>query len=437
MQNIKENKFLPDITFVCHYFPPDESVGIRRVLFWVNYFSKKGIKVLVVTTKKTNSAIHLKDLGDNVRVVEYSIFGFSNLDFSVTVNNTNELSVENIIHQESRFIRFLKVIKRKYLNPMVGQLSDPRIISVATCLFFIRTNWRVSALSEYDFSKTTFISTAPPWPLHFLGLSLANKYDRNIFLDYRDPFSSNHMFSSKLSFIEKKIDTYLCSKAEGVFSVSESWVEFYSAFSRNVYLLRNGYDKSLFVNSGPTLALCNKEVVRIGYFGSVEHKERFPQLIFDYIEAGNKNVVIEFYGVYSLVEEYLTEKPDLYKYVKLRGKKPYEECLEIMRNTDVNLLCETFSGDSLSHRGVIPTKLYEYIAAKRPILAMISNDSDMIPLLKKSGLLFSQVSSYSDLKLALSSSYINSLDLKADVDFIDSLTRQSVAEKLLMDITNV
>ena len=68
---------------------------------------------------------------------------------------------------------------------------------------------------------------------------------------------------------------------------------------------------------------------------------------------------------------------------------------------------------------------------------MISNDSDMIPLLKKSGLLFSQVSSYSDLKLALSSSYINSLDLKADVDFIDSLTRQSVAEKLLMDITNV
>jgi hypothetical protein len=58
-----------------------------------------------------------------------------------------------------------------------------------------------------------------------------------------------------------------------------------------------------------------------------------------------------------------------------------------MANSDFNLMCETMLGNSLSHAGVMTTKLFEYLAVERPVLALISPSSDMVSALSESGLL--------------------------------------------------
>ncbi|SQH77488.1 conserved protein of unknown function,might belong to TPR/glycosyl transferase domain protein [Shewanella benthica] len=433
MRTATIEKFQPDITFVCHYFPPNDTVGIRRVLFWVEYFSNQGKKVLVITTAKMNSEGIYNLFNENVLVVEYDFFSVKCL--SRQKNNYSKPKVSRSKNKSWTSFLFdcLLKLKRKVVNPFLGQLFDPRLINCFGFSIRIKLGLLLSGFDSVCFKKTTIISTAPPWPMHLLGITLAEKYNAKLYLDYRDPFSSNHMFSSTFSKFEKKIDKYLCGKAMGVFSVSDSWVKYYSNYSEKVYLLRNGFDTSQMCKNVSTKEITitsNDTPLRIGYFGSVEHKERLPVLLLDFLRNNKPNIILEFYGTYGLVSEYVKEFPEVKPFISLNGKVKYEECLEIMQSVDINLLSETSCGESLSHRGVMPTKLYEYIGAKKPILALISHQSDMVEVLHQSGLLFSLVKDISDLEHCLSVKYIQSFEYNIEHDFIESLSRQSVAVKL-------
>lgn len=427
-------RFKPDIVFVCHYFPPQENVGIRRVLFWCNYFVKQGYHILVITTRKGASARVFDDLDVKVKVIEYGALSDRYVEPIQSLKpNKNSLSRRIIPSQKkSRLMEGLVRFKRVIINRYLGQILDSRLIPALmySLRITIGGSW-FSKIHTVDMSNAVIISTAPPWPMHIMGFFLARKFGCKWFLDYRDPFSKNHMFGQALAQLERVVDIFLCRAADAVFTVSTSWVAYYKRLNANTILIRNGYDSD---KTFRTDVATNDAV--INYFGSIEHVERIPIALFEFLERYEPDIRVRFYGSCPLIESLLNEKESLRKYVSVEGRFTYEECLRRMASGGINLLVETANGFSLSHRGVIPTKLYEYIAARRPIIALINKNLDMADILKSTGLCIGIANDAEELNRVYRDYVENKINIIPNEDLIKSFSRQNSANKMLSIIKN-
>jgi hypothetical protein len=83
-----------------------------------------------------------------------------------------------------------------------------------------------------------------------------------------------------------------------------------------------------------------------------------------------------------------TPLPDLLRsrgwddFVGMQGQRPYQETLGAMDDADILVLF-----DSPGRRIGVPAKLYEYLGAGRPVLALAEPDGDTATILRDSGAL--------------------------------------------------
>ncbi len=78
----------------------------------------------------------------------------------------------------------------------------------------------------------------------------------------------------------------------------------------------------------------------------------------------------------------LVQKRGWADFVRMEGQRPYEETLDSLSTADILVLF-----DSPGRRIGVPAKLYEYLGAGRPILALAEPDGDTAAILRSSGVL--------------------------------------------------
>ena len=418
------------LVIVCHYFPPHNSCGVRRVLFWANFLANNGHNITVLTSKKIKRKIRPQHVHHSVKIIDFSYGKLRKLesgklqDFAFAANNKSSL-----------FIKIATQIKRKIFNPTFGQILDPNIFSVlVTIATLFWQNLMANKSTRDIFDNSLILSTSPPWSMHLLGLSISKIFKLPLIIDYRDQFSENHMFGGYFGFLEKKLDIMFCKFASKIITVSPSMKKYYSQFNNEVEIIMNGYDPQLFWPSD----VPPNEICVIRYFGSIHHKSRLPVILFEglkeKIRANKQNypkLRVEFFGDVPLVEAYLLKNPELKEIVMIKGNLPLTGVRSLMASADYNLMCETMEGETLSHRGVMTTKLFEYLAVQRPVLAIISPFSDVIKVLKKSGMLVGPFQSTTDILHWLENYNLKQHDFMPNIDYITSLSRVEGAETLI------
>jgi hypothetical protein len=426
-----ENISKQPLVFVCHYFPPDTSVGIRRVLYWSNYFAEAGYKVTVITTPKANSELAYLDVHSSIRIYEFGYFGLR------LVKNKPIVRVDSdACHSAERgYLEWARKIKQKVFNRFIGQLADNRLIYVlpfALHLWCFSSSAKYKFLREIDsgFGQPVIISTAPPWPVHLVANLLSKKFKLPHIVDYRDPFFGNHVFSQNLTCFERYIDYYLCNHAYAVTTVSESWVAHYRTLSKNVFLIRNGFDHTKMENyKGKSVGYerSNSNLISLGYFGSIEVDCRIPKRLIEYVVSNSDIFEMHFYGRCDLAQEYAKSLDCSCENMIFHGTLEYSKALLAMSQMDVNVVCES-GGEGASHRGLIPTKIYEYVRVYRPVLAIMNSTHDTIDILDNSGLLLKCVPpdcfDFEFLK------DVPKMDPSPNYVYIDSLSRDSGAQIL-------
>ena len=260
--------------------------------------------------------------------------------------------------------------------------------------------------------------------------SISKAFGLPFIMDYRDPFYGNHVFSSKLSGLEKVIDRYLCRSSDAVTTVSPSWVEHYKQLSDNVRLIRNGYDESKMVgiehNSVVSINSSGRSIT-LGYFGSIEIESRIPKNLLRQVVEPGSNLEIHFFGRCDLAQEFVRSLPGVLENCKFHGLIDYTSALEYMRNMDINIVCES-DNVGVSERGLIPTKVYEYVRSYRPIIAIMNEEHDSVEILRRSGLLIRCVSStFKDFSFI---GDLSSINLYPDQEYITTLSRENGAVEL-------
>jgi glycosyltransferase involved in cell wall biosynthesis len=221
------------------------------------------------------------------------------------------------------------------------------------------------------------ISSSMPMTCHLIAKTLAEKYNIPWVADFRDLWSQNHYSSHSFvrKYFETKLEIKTLKHASAITVVSQPLVEKLGALHENkqIFPIKNGFDPEL-VNSENNV----DQNFTIVYTGDLYEGKRDPVQLFEVIQElcdngviKREDIKIHFFGYpksespeYWLQEE--IAKHHFQDLVILHGRVSHEIAIFEQRKAQILLLLTWNNPDE---RGVYTGKVFEYLAAHRPIIS--------------------------------------------------------------------
>jgi len=420
---------------VTYYWPPAGGPGVQRWLKFVKYFKEFGVEPIVYIPENPN-------------------YPLVDENFSAEIPSNVEV-IKHPIKEPYRFAKFFSKKKTKQMSSGIIPKKDSSAIEKLMLYvrgnFFIpdaRVGWvkpSVKYLSDYleNNDVDVVITTGPPHSLHLIGKQLKKELNVKWIADFRDPWTTIHYHKSlrlnKTS--EKKhkaLEAAVLNTADVVTVTSPTTKkEFEEITNKPIEVITNGFDITEEVNYNRDLKFS------ISHIGSLLSERNPKNLWYILAEICKKNtsfkkdLELKFAGAVSdEVKESLSEF-NLDENSKFLGYVSHFEALKLQNESQVLLLVEINSAET---RAIIPGKLFEYLAAKRPIIALGPYKSDIEAIVDetKSGRFF-DYSEDKELKneiLRLYKQYKTG-DLQVASEGVDRFSRKQLTKQMSALIKDV
>jgi glycosyltransferase involved in cell wall biosynthesis len=218
------------------------------------------------------------------------------------------------------------------------------------------------------------ISTSPPATAHLIARKLKEVSGKPWIADLRDLWTQNHYYryGAIRHFIERKLELKTLSRADALITAHPLVNRLRKLHKwKPIYWILNGFDSDDF----PKLPLSrtnNKFIMT--YTGVLYRGKRDPELLFqallELIKSGEiKRTQVEV-RFFTLVSNWLLEdvrKYNLQDVVKIYGRIPREEALRMQMGSALLLI---LTWNNSHEASIYPGKIFEYLGAQRPILAI-------------------------------------------------------------------
>ena len=245
------------------------------------------------------------------------------------------------------------------------------------------TNYLAQVLSKEEID--TVVTTGPPHSIHLIGQGLKARFGVHWIADFRDPWTSiGYHKKLKLTASSRKkhkdLEHSVLTAADKILVTSNTTKkEFQGITTTPIVVITNGYDSDY--NGDAHL----DEKFTISHIGSLL-SGRNPKNLWKVLsEMATENEVfrsvleLEFIGVVSKEVMDSLYHYELAPYVKLKGYVSHAQALRKQRSSQLLLLVEI---DAVETIGIVPGKLFEYMAARRPILAIGPDGWDAAHIIK-------------------------------------------------------
>lgn len=218
------------------------------------------------------------------------------------------------------------------------------------------------------------ISTAPPVTSHIIAKKLKDEFKIPWVADFRDLWTQNHyyLYGPLRKVIERRLELNTLSMADALVAVSQPAADDLRSLHRQkpVHSIPNGFDPAE-VNTTPG-NLTDK--FTITYTGNLYPGKQSPAPLFaalcDSITEGSINaddMEVRFYGPEAGWIDKQAERYGLTGIVRQFGTVPREVALNKQRESQLLLLLKW---SDTQQRGFYSGKIFEYLAARRPVLAV-------------------------------------------------------------------
>ena len=418
------------VLIICYYWPPAGGPGVQRWLKFVKYLREFDIEPVVYVPENAHYPLIDKSsesgIPKGIKVVKKNIFepyAFASL---LSGSQTKTIST-GIIEDEAKqgflqklmlFIRgnfFIPDARKFWVKPSVKFLSD--------------------FLKEENID--TVVTTGPPHSVHLIGLKLKEKFNINWLADFRDPWT-NIGYHSKLKLTEKSKSKHLELERKVLEAADEIIVtsyttreEFSKKTSKPVHLITNGFDDEKIGAVQPSEDFL---ISHVGSLLSGRNPENLWRSLGDMVKENKDfrdHFKLEITGAISSQVKHSILAAGLEPFVSFNDYVSHNEALKIQRRSRVLLLLEI---DSEETRGIIPGKLFEYLAAKRPILAVGPKDWDAARIISETSagksFEYHQQAEIKSYILELFNLFKNNAGTLASGD-INQYYRRSLTEKLV------
>ncbi len=377
------------ILIITYYWPPSGGAGVQRWLKFSKYLPEFGCTPIILT-------------------VDEKLASYAQLDYSLE----EEISPKLPVYKTKTFepYNLYKKLSGKKEIPYGGFTNQKKVTLFEKFSRFIRGNlfipdprigWNRHALKMaveiVQKEKVTLVITSgPPHSTHLIGEKLKIRTGITWVADFRDPWTDIYYYKDLYhSGLAAKYDKYLEKKvlagADKIITVSNEVAKLLqdkiSGSSSKIEVIPNGYDDTDFEN----IRLVPNNYFTITYTGTISlsyNIGQFIEAISQLPESIKAKIRIRFVGNIPIEIINLFNLKNLGPMVEVMGYIPHDEAISQMISASILLMAIP---DTPGNKGIVTGKFFEYLAAKRPILAIGPKGGDIDIMIRdcKAGKLFS------------------------------------------------
>jgi len=252
-------------------------------------------------------------------------------------------------------------------------------------------NWKPFAVKAGDEllrneEIDAMISSSRPVTAHLVAKELKNKYEIPWIADLRDLWSqnANYPYGRIRRFFDQKLELKTLKVADALVTVSPLLTEKLRMLHKGKrgYTITNGFDPEK-MSDGKTNLTSKFTITYTGQIYTKQDPSKLLVALKDLISEkaiDPKDVDVRFYGPENELLANRIEEYELSTIVRQCGVVPRDISFGKQKESQLLLLLKW---EDPKERGVIPGKIFEYLAARRPILATGGTDDVIKELLNE------------------------------------------------------
>ncbi len=413
------------VLIIAYYFPPMGGGGVQRTTKFVKYLPELGWEPVVLTVRekiyrKTNRILDVtlfKDIPNDVRVIRTDCIDLTNTSKTVKADiesGSPKLSIKSLINKIGGLV----------INPDSQMPWIP---------FAVTEGIKLIKKHKID----VIYSTANPWSDHIIGAILKKITGLPWVADYRDAWNLNP-YLVHASRIRKNIQLFLETKVieyahQVIFATEEMKKDYIRVFGDCKFeTIRNGFDPDDFKSVRPK-KFSKFTILYSGNIWSFTRPSFFILAISNWLKRypqARREIIVKFLGRIDVATKSLIDKERLEDVMHLEGHSTHAESIALLLGASVLLLTIDEGGES-----ILTGKIFEYLAAGKPILALVPPSGMAADLLKNEGreeyiVSPKDVASIEDKIMSLYTKYKNRCLPIYPVDNLQAYTRRKATEKL-------
>lgn len=344
------------VLIIANEFPPMGGAGVQRTTKFVKYLREFNFEPIVITKEHRGGLSDkslLQDIPNDIKIYRLKAYDF---------------------------------INRRGILKLPMKFIGTRILSPDSEFFWYYFN-RDKVLDIIKKEKIQLIyTTSFPYSSHLMGLYLRKKLINIRWIaDFRDEWTNNpyhrDSFFKRLKFrAEKRKEVEVTSNCDYFITNTPLMLEGFLKDNKDLYknstFIPNGYDEEDFLDILDKRDGEDKFVIT--YTGSLYGRRNLDEFLDGLKLAVDKNQVrknrleIRIVGnIYDKVIEAYSKAYNLEGVIKSYGYLPHKESIQMLFNSDIILLV---IGKGKGSRNFYTGKIFEYIRANRPILAIVPED---------------------------------------------------------------
>lgn len=383
--NPQERKVL----VIAYGFPPIAHAGVYRTIRFCRYLPENGWKPTVITIREDKD-IHsdpalLERLPAEVRIHRTYI---PDPWRAVLRYRRREAEREAAAGPVARGFLARGAIKGRNLAlSIISKLFSIPDHMVLWVPFAVARGIRLMRREDFDVIYTS----SPPHSGHLAGLILAKLFRKPWVADFRDPVLDNFNIKDLYRFeiaIHGLLERAVVRAADMVVTVTgyheQALSKRYPDQASRFAVITNGFDPAQFENIEPE-RFDRFTIIFAGTLYGTIRPDFFVRALSQWLEtkdpAVRERVQALFYGMGCEKAHVLASELGLGGVVRSSGLVPQEEIFRKLKGADLLLL---ILGDDEKSRGIISSKIFEYMALMRPILAIVP-EGEALEVLRRYG----------------------------------------------------
>jgi len=386
---------LKNVLIITYFFPPMPEIGATRLYGLAKYLPETGWNPIVlapILPGEPDSQFHvIQTPYDDAVALWKRRMGLNtkkslNEQFDVSKPKNQPSIIDHLTYIPWEIIT--------YPDPMRGWYKHA-----------VKTGSDLLQREQVD----AILSSSHPETCHLIARTLAEKHQLPWIADLRDLWTQNPYYNhcALRRFAEKRLELRTLGKASALVTVSRPLADDLSRLHTHkpVYAITNGFDPEDACFGPPELT----DKFTITYTGVLYGGKRDPSMFFEALKNLMRDGVIDpdrvevrFFGSQDpwLFDE--IRNADLDGVVKVLGFVPRDQALQRQRESQLLLL---LLWNNPQERGVYTGKVFEYLAARRPIIALGGPEESVVKDLLNETQAGHYVSSLEGLEVVLSQYY--------------------------------
>lgn len=369
------------LLIISYYWPPTGGSGVQRWVKFSKYLPEHDWQPVVYTPLNPEQlAVDeslIKDIPECAEVIKTKIFEPYSLYRKLVGGGKSEVNPVNA--QKKSFGAKLSLwVRGEFFIP------DPRCFWIGRSVRFLK-----KYLKEHPVDA--IVTTGPPQSMHLIGRALKRKTGIKWIADFRDPWTDifyyKHLGLSKSA--DRKhhaLEQSVLDEADAIIAVTPLvQADFQAKTKTPVHLITNGFDPDDFPKMQKPRDDKRFRIVHTGLFAA----DGNPLKLWDCLaemcredKAFAEKLEIRLAGkTDSAIINAINERGLGDKLVDL-GYLPHSEIVKEQMSADVLMLPLRQEPEYLK---VLPGKIFEYLAARRPVLGIGQSDGIAARVLREVG----------------------------------------------------